>query len=280
MALTENSQDNNSKPNVVAVIPARFASTRLPGKALVDIAGKPMVCHVAERALEANNVDRVIVATDNQRIFDAVAAHRLDVVMTSEHHSSGTDRIAEVIADFPEVTIVVNLQGDEPLISPLTIERAIDALASESGLDTGMVTTWEPMESCDDVMNPDVVKIAIDEHENALYFSRSAIPFPRDAVRRNGSLEQALRNDPELIKSFRKHTGLYVYRRDVLMKFTTWPQSKLEKLEALEQLRALEHGIKIKAIEASSRSTGVDTPEDLARVRELIDAGHMERLVK
>lgn len=279
MALTGNSPNNKSKQGVVAVIPARFASTRLPGKALVDIAGKPMVCRVAERALAAKNVDRVIVATDHQKIVDAVTSHGLEVVMTSEHHTSGTDRIAEVIAQLPGVEIVVNLQGDEPLISPLTIERAVHTLASESNSSVGIVTTWEPMESTEDVLNHDVVKIVIDDNEDALYFSRAPVPFPRDAVRRHGSLEQALRNEPELIDSFRKHTGLYVYRRDVLMNFTTWPQSELEITEALEQLRALEHGINIKAIVASSKSTGVDNEDDLARVRQLIESGQIERMV-
>ena len=133
----------------------------------------------------------------------------------------------------------------------------------------GIVTTWEPIESNDDLLNPDLVKVVLDDNENAVYFSRSPIPYPRDAVKRHGSPEAALTNEPELLKLFRKHTGLYVYRRDVLLEFTKWPQSQLEKIEALEQLRALEHGVKIKVVEACSASTGVDTVEDLERVRAL-----------
>jgi 3-deoxy-manno-octulosonate cytidylyltransferase (CMP-KDO synthetase) len=136
----------------------------------------------------------------------------------------------------------------------------------------GIVTTWEPIESIDDLLNPDLVKVVLDEDENAVYFSRSPVPYPRDAVKSYGSLQAAWENEPELSKLFRKHTGLYVYRRDVLLEFTKWPQSQLEKTEALEQLRALAHGVKIKVVAACAASTGVDTVEDLERVRELVAA--------
>lgn len=258
----------------VAIVPARLASTRLPGKALIDIAGKPMVCWVAERARLARNVDRVLVATDSQEIVDAVQARGFEAVLTAAHHTSGTDRVAEVAAQLPDVEIVVNVQGDEPLISPETIERAVDVMAAEIAKQggAGIVTTWEPIHSIDDLLNADLVKVVLDENDHAVYFSRSPIPYPRDAVKRHGSPEDALRNEPELLKLFRKHTGLYVYRRDVLLEFTKWPPSRLEQIEALEQLRALEHGIKIKAVEACAISTGVDTVEDLERVRELVGA--------
>ena len=134
----------------------------------------------------------------------------------------------------------------------------------------GIVTTWEPIESRSDLYNPDLVKVVLDADDNAVYFSRSPIPYPRDAVKRHGSPDVALYNEPELFKLFRKHTGLYVYRRDVLLEFTKWPASRLEQIEALEQLRALEHGVKIKVVEACAASTGVDTFEDLERVRELM----------
>ena len=262
--------------HTVAIVPARLASTRLPGKALIDIAGKPMVCWVAERARAARNVDRVIVATDSQQIADAVQARGIEAALTSAHHTSGTDRVAEVAAQIADAEIIVNVQGDEPLISPATIERAVDTMRTEIAKPSGagIVTTWEPIESIDDLLNPDLVKVVLDEDENAVYFSRSPVPYPRDVVKSYGSLAAAWENEPELNKLFRKHTGLYVYRRDVLLEFTNWPQSQLEKVEALEQLRALAHGVKIKVVAACAASTGVDTVEDLERVRELVAAGN------
>ena len=266
---TGDNPQNNPKHNTVAVIPARFASTRLPGKALIDIVGKPMVCWVAERALAARNVDRVIVATDSDEIVEAVSTRGIEVVLTSSRHSSGTDRVAEVASGIPEAEIIVNVQGDEPMISPQTIEKAVDLMAAELSKQNGagIVTTWEPIESSDDLLNPDLVKVVVDEDDNAVYFSRSPVPYPRDAVARHGSPDVALRTERDLLKLFRKHTGLYVYRRDVLLEFTKWPQTQLERIEALEQLRALEHGVRIKVIEACTPSTGVDTLADLEKVR-------------
>ena len=265
--------------HTVAIVPARLASTRLPGKALIEIAGKPMVCWVAERALAARNVDRVIVATDSQQIAKAVQASGIEAVMTSEKHTSGTDRVAEVAATLSYAEIIVNVQGDEPMIAPETIERAVDQMAAEIAKPdgAGIVTTWEAIESLDDLLNPDLVKVVLDGEKCAIYFSRSPIPYPRDAAIKHDSPEAALVNEPELLKLFRKHTGLYVYRREVLLEFTKWPQSKLEKIEALEQLRALDHGVKIKVVEACATSTGVDTIEDLERVRRIIETSHSKR---
>ena len=229
-----------------------------------------MVCWVAERAQAARNVDRVIVATDSEEIVNVVRPRGIEVVLTSEHHTSGTDRVAEVAAAIPEAEIVVNVQGDEPLISPQTIERAVDVMAAEMSKPSGgagIVTTWEPIESNDDLLDPDLVKVVVDDDDNAVYFSRSPVPFPRDAVKRHGAPDVALAAEPDLLKLFRKHTGLYVYRRDVLLEFTRWPQTRLERVEALEQLRALEHGVRIKVVEACSTSIGVDTLNDLERVR-------------
>ena len=245
-----------------------------------------MICWVVERALAARNVDGAIVATDDQRIEAAVRAAGYEALMTSAEHRSGTDRIAEVAASIADADIIVNVQGDEPLISPLTIERAVEAMGEEGNWgkgdrvkgnstteDTGVgiVTTWEPMESATDVLNPDVVKIVVDDRERAIYFSRSPVPYPRDAISRHGSLEAAVSAEPALLTSFRKHTGLYVYRRELLLEFAQWPQSALERLESLEQLRAVEHGVKIKAIKASAPSIGVDTIEDLERVRNIVE---------
>lgn len=273
MNQTGDNLQNLPKYTTVAIIPARFASTRLPGKALLDLAGKPMVCWVAERAAAARNVDRVIVATDSEEIINAVRPRGIEVMLTSARHKSGTDRVAEVAAAIPEAEIIVNVQGDEPLISPQTIERAVEVMTAEIqklGGDSegaGIVTTWEPIESRDDLLDPDLVKVVVDDDDNAVYFSRSPIPYPRDAVQRYGSPDVALAAEPELFRLFRKHTGLYVYRRDVLLEFTKWPQTGLERIEALEQLRALAHGVKIKVVEACTSSTGVDTLADLEKVR-------------
>jgi 3-deoxy-D-manno-octulosonate cytidylyltransferase len=266
---TGDNPQNSSNKKTVAIIPARLASTRLPGKALIDIAGKPMVCWVAERARAARNVDRVIVATDSREIVDAVTACGFDAMLTDANHASGTDRVAEIAAKIPEAEIIVNVQGDEPLISPETIEKAVDTMAAEMAKPggAGIVTTWEPIESLDELLNFDLVKVVIDENDNAVYFSRSPIPFPRDAAKRYGEPERALEAEPELFRIFRKHTGLYVYRRDVLLEFTRWPQARLEKIEQLEQLRALAHGVKIKVVEACSTSIGVDTAQDLELLR-------------
>lgn len=261
----------NPSTNAIAVIPARYQSTRLPGKPLLPIAGKPLVLWAVERALAARNVARAIVATDDRRIFEAVTSAGFEAVMTRGDHASGTDRVAEVAQSLPGAEIIVNVQGDEPLISPQTIDRAIEALTETIAGEAEIATTCEAISDPADVTNPAVVKVVSDESGRALYFSRSPIPYPHEAVRRHGSLAAALENEPELLSCFRKHTGLYVYRRDFLLEFTSWPRSALERAEGLEQLRALEHGATIKVVEAASSSTGVDTTEDLERVRAMIE---------
>lgn len=262
----------SSSNKTVAIIPARYASTRLPGKALIEIGGKPMICWVAERAQAARNVDRVIVATDSQAIVEAVSARGIEAMLTDVNHTSGSDRIAEVAAKLTDAEIIVNVQGDEPVIAPETIEKAVDAMRAEMAKPNGagIVTTWEPINSLAELLNFDLVKVVLDDDGNALYFSRSPIPFPREAAKRHGSPDKAMENEPDLLKLFRKHTGLYVYRREVLLEFTRWPQTQLELTEALEQLRALAHGVKIKVVEACSMSIGVDTAEDLELLRSQI----------
>lgn len=227
------------------VIPARYASTRFPGKPLADLAGKPMVQWTYERAASASGVDQVLVATDDQRIFDTVTQFGGQAVMTSPDHPSGTDRIAEAIADL-EVDLVVNVQGDEPLIPPHIIEQLI-AKMKETQAEMGTVAVPISRES-EAFTNPNVVKVVTGVDGYALYFSRASIPFLRE-----GGVDCA----PA------KHWGIYAYTPDFVRKFVTWPEGILEQCEKLEQLRAMEHGTRILVINADCDTVGVDTPEDL-----------------
>lgn len=259
----------NPLQNVIAIIPARYASVRLEGKLLLHVAGKPLILHTLEQAKKARTVTRVIVATDSGLIRQVVEDNGGEVVMTSAAHQSGSDRIAEVAEALPVDSIVVNVQGDEPMISPDTIDLAVDAIISDPS--ANISTTCERIADHRDVLNPDIVKVAVDAKGFALYFSRSPVPYPREAVRLSGNLESALRDDSGLIALFRKHTGLYVYRREYLLKFTKMGQTALEKTEMLEQLRALENGGRIKVVETVHGSIGVDTAEDLEKVREILE---------
>lgn len=264
----------NPTQTVIVIIPARYASSRLEGKLLLPIGGKPLILHTLEQARKARNVNRIIVATDDERILQVVQESGNEAVLTSPNHQSGSDRIAEVAANLPTNSIIVNVQGDEPMIPPSTIEKAVEVLLNDENV--VMSTTCEKIEDFRDVINPDLVKVVTDEDGFALYFSRSPIPFPRDSVKKYGSLEKALENEPSLIANFRKHTGLYVYRREFLLEFTKMAQSKLEKIEMLEQLRALENGVKIKVVEVEESSIGVDTQEDFERVKGILE-GEIEQ---
>jgi 3-deoxy-manno-octulosonate cytidylyltransferase (CMP-KDO synthetase) len=226
-----------------------------------------MIVRVCERALAAKNVARVLVATDDERIRDVVRAAGYEAMLTSREHASGSDRLAEAAASLEEGygDIIVNVQGDEPQISPRTIEQAVAALQDDP--DAVCATVCEPIGKAGDVLSPDVVKVVTDNHGHALYFSRSPIPYPREAVRKYGSLAAAFEFEPALLSLFRKHTGLYVYRRAFLLEYARWPQSALERAESLEQLRMLEHSARIRVVETNESSIGVDTPEDLERVR-------------
>lgn len=263
------SGSKNSRSNAVAIIPARLASTRLPDKLLLPLAGKPLILRTVAQARKAGNVSRVIVATDSETILDVVRRAGSEAVLTSPNHQSGSDRIAEIAADLPADSIIVNVQGDEPLISPRTIERAVEAILENDLIQ--MATTCERIHDAKDVLSSDVVKVLTDENDFALYFSRSPIPFPREAVGKHGTLEKALRADQNLIPLYRKHTGLYVYRREFLLRYTQTAQSNLEKTEMLEQLRALENGVKIKVVEVAESSIGVDTAEDYERIRRILE---------
>lgn len=228
-----------------------------------------MIVRVLERARAARNVSRILVATDDERIIEAVRAAGGEALMTGTHHASGSDRLAEVAATLDDADVIVNVQGDEPLISPQTIEAVVDEILNAD--EAMIVTTYEKITEAADVLNPNVVKVVVDRAGHALYFSRAPVPFPREAVNRHGTLEAALANEPALLTLFRKHTGLYAYRRSFLLEYMGWPQSTLERAELLEQLRALERGATIKVIEAHEPSIGVDTMEDLERVRAIME---------
>ena len=253
----------------VAVIPARYSSTRLPGKPLLDIAGKPLIVWVAERARAASTISRTIIATDDPRIVDAVNAAGFDAVITRADHATGTDRIAEVAHNL-RADIIVNVQGDEPLIDPETIDRAVNALIEDP--DAQISTTWESISDAADVSNPSVVKVTFDEHGYATNFARNPIRLNNQTAKKDAATESSP-DTPGLLFGFKKHTGLYAYRRDFLLQFARWPQTENERKESLEQLRALDRGVKIKVVEAASPSIGVDTMEDLARVRRIIEHG-------
>lgn len=244
------------------VIPARFASTRLPGKPLADIAGKPMVVRVAERAAQSGAAI-VVVATDHAGVFAAVQAAGFRAVMTSPDCASGTDRLAEVAAHeaWAEDTIVVNVQGDEPLIDPALIRATAERLAERP--DAVMATVCHPLTDPAEVFNPNVVKVVLDARDDALLFSRAPIPWARDAW------AEGERNLPADLPIYR-HVGLYAYRVGFLKAYPGLSQPALERLESLEQLRALWHGYRITVIRSDGASPpGVDTPEDLERVRGL-----------
>ncbi|MEO7143847.1 MAG: 3-deoxy-manno-octulosonate cytidylyltransferase [Bryobacteraceae bacterium] len=238
---------------ILGVIPARFASSRFPGKSLARIAGKTMLQHVYERALAARYLTSVAIATDDERIAGAAREFGAPVRMTRSDHATGTDRVAEVaLAD--AAGLIVNIQGDEPLIDPGAIDAAVLGLLDDPGIPMG--TLKKRIENPDEIASPHVVKVVTDRFDNALYFSRSPIPFRRE--------------DGNRVAQF-KHIGLYVYRRDFLLGYSELPVGPLEDAERLEQLRALENGHQIRVVETEYDSLGVDTPEDLERLNTLYE---------
>ena len=261
-----------SPPQVVALIPARYDATRLPGKPLADIAGKPMIEHVYRRAAAARGVDAVVVATDDMRIEAAVKKFGGIAVITRPTHRTGTDRIAEVAANL-SCEIVLNVQGDEPLLDPETLEAVIEPLMADPMLE--MSTACVPISDRADYDNPNVVKVVKDQRGYALYFSRSPIPHFRSGPPEGGHYNEVVSG---FSRTF-KHLGLYGFRRNFLLKFATLPQTPLEKAESLEQLRALEHGYHIHTVETRHDSIGVDTPEDLELVRVRLKADTTEAVV-
>lgn len=240
-----------TKPTVAAIIPARYASTRFPGKPLVKINGVPMIERVYQQARRASLVDSVFVATDDRRIQEAVESFGGQCMMTRSDHPSGTDRLAEAAARRPEIDVIVNVQGDEPLIDPAAIDAAIQPLLSDPAVE--MSTLARPLRSERDVERPDQVKVVCDRAGFALYFSRAPIPFYREP-REFGR------------KRYLGHIGLYVYRRQYLLRLASLAPTELEQAESLEQLRALEHGIRIKVVATEYRSLAIDVPEDVSVV--------------
>jgi 3-deoxy-manno-octulosonate cytidylyltransferase (CMP-KDO synthetase) len=242
---------------VVCIIPARYASTRFPGKSLADLLGKPMIQHVYERVLKAGIVSFAAVATDDERIIAAVERFGGRAIMTAASHRSGTDRIAEAASrlNIDDSDIVVNIQGDQPLFEPSQIDEVAQPLLDDQAI--SMSTLIYKIVREEEITHPNAVKVVFDQDHFALYFSRSTIPYARD----RGATA-----------SYYKHHGIYAYRRKFLKEFTKLPESILEKLEVLEQLRALEHGYRIKVVETPYDSVEVDTREELERVRRLLEA--------
>jgi 3-deoxy-manno-octulosonate cytidylyltransferase (CMP-KDO synthetase) len=243
-----------SSKQVVIVIPARYASTRLPGKPLVLLAGTPMIQRVYERAAAAEKAQRVIVATDDERIAKVVEGFGGEARMTRADHRTGTERVAEVAAHV-EGDVFVNVQGDEPLLDPVAVDTAISALMEDPPATVATVAT--PIKLATDIMDPNVVKVVTDFDGNALYFTRAPIPWVRDTT-------------AKMQVRHMKHLGLYVYQRDALLEYATLPQGELERIEQLEQLRWLENGGKIRVAEVEHDAVSVDVPEDVARVEKLL----------
>jgi len=239
---------------ILGVIPARYASSRFPGKALAQIGGKPMLQHVWERASQARYLTDVVIATDDERIRDAAETFHARVMMTRSDHASGTDRVAEV-ASASNAQIVVNIQGDEPLIDPSAIDAAVLGLLEEDSVP--MSTLKKRIEHPAEVNDPNVVKVVTGRDGNALYFSRSPIPFVRDARAESAT--------------YFKHLGLYVYQKEFLLGYPDLPVGPLEQAERLEQLRAIENGYQIRVVETEYESIGIDTPEDWERISELFN---------
>lgn len=242
---------------VVVIIPSRYQSSRFMGKPLADVLGKPMIQHVYERVSKSKTASMAAVATDDRRIFEAVEAFGGRAILTSPDHPSGTDRIAEAVGTLglADTDIVVNIQGDQPTFEPSQIDEVVKPLLEDPAVDFS--TLIYRIRRDEEVSDPNAVKVAFDRDHFALYFSRSTIPFVRDRGKK---------------ADYWKHHGIYAYRKSFLIAFTKLPQGTLEKLEALEQLRALEHGYRIKVVETPFDSIEVDTPHDLERVKALLAA--------
>ena len=245
------------KRDIVCIIPSRYESSRFPGKPLADLCGKPMIQHVYERVAKANSVPYVAVATDDERIFNAVKTFSGNAIMTAITHRSGTDRISEAVKslNLSADAIVVNIQGDQPIFEPAQVDEVIQPLLDDSSINMSTLVYKIILE--EEITHPHAVKVVLDHQNFALYFSRATIPYVRSSTMK---------------ADYYKHHGIYAYRRDFLDIFTKLPEGKLEKLEALEQLRALEHGYKIKVVITPHDSVEVDNQQELERVRQILTA--------
>jgi 3-deoxy-manno-octulosonate cytidylyltransferase (CMP-KDO synthetase) len=248
---------DSETPSVLVVIPARHASSRFPGKPLALIAGKPMIQHVVERVRIAKLPSRIVVATEDQRIKEAVEKFGAEAVLTRHDHRTGTDRVAEVAAHLP-ADIYINVQGDEPLINPGTVDAVAAAMAEDKSIQ--LATPCSTITQQNEIMDPNVVKVVQDFDGNALYFSRAPIPWVRDT-------------GAKVAASHCKHIGLYGYRRDALLEYPTLPPGEVERIEQLEQLRWLENGFRIHMVETEYDAVSVDVPADIERVEKLLSAG-------
>jgi 3-deoxy-manno-octulosonate cytidylyltransferase (CMP-KDO synthetase) len=252
----EGCMSSGDAPRVVAIIPARFGSERFPGKVIAPLAGKPLVVHTYERTRSAKCLSEVLVATDDDRIVEALKPYNVRTVMTRNDHPTGTDRIAEVAAKL-DADIIVNVQADEPLVDPALIDAVVKPLLDDPGVP--MSTARHAIRETALIHDPNCVKVVCDAQGHALYFSRSPIPFVR-----------ATGHDPRRENIYWQHIGLYVFRREFLLRFAQMKPTVNERLEKLEQLRVLENGYVIAVVEAGARTIGVDTPEDLARAEEAL----------
>jgi len=245
---------NAPSRNVLAIIPARFASTRLPGKPLATIAGKPMIQHVVERVRQAQLIKSILVATDDERIKKAVEDFGAKAILTRADHRTGTDRVAEVathvVADY-----YVNIQGDEPLIDPATVDLVVSEMLEDETVQ--IATPCSAITVPNEIMDPNVVKVVSDFDGNALYFSRAPIPWVRDT-------------GTSIVARHCKHIGLYGFRRDALLEFPTLPPGELEHVEQLEQLRWLENGFRIRVVETEYDAVSVDVPADIERIEKIL----------
>jgi 3-deoxy-manno-octulosonate cytidylyltransferase (CMP-KDO synthetase) len=257
-------------PPAAGVIPARYASSRFPGKALADLGGRPLVWHVYERARQARALGRVLVATDDERIRRTVEELGGEARMTSAAHSSGSERAAEVARDLREPIVVV-IQGDEPLIEPAAIDAAVRPLTADP--EVAVSTLVEPLEEPDEIFDPNVVKVVLDGRGEALYFSRSPIPYLRGEGALRADFRPLLARRGRGAPRYLKHVGLYAFRRERLLELSALPDCEAGSAEGLEQLKWLHAGARVRAVAAPGRSVGVDTPEDLERVRRLLATG-------
>jgi 3-deoxy-manno-octulosonate cytidylyltransferase (CMP-KDO synthetase) len=254
--MAKKGKPKKNSPYILGVIPARFASTRLMGKPLADIGGKSLLQHTYEGASRSKLIDKIVIAVDDEQVAKAAKSFGAAFIMTPKDCETGSDRIAIVAKEFPRADIIVNIQGDEPFINGMMIDQAIEPLLFDP--DVNVSTLAKLIDNVEELKSPSVVKVVFDYKNFALYFSRSPIPFVRDAETDKQMLEKA---------DIYKHVGLYVYRKEYLLKFTKLEPTDLEQWEKLEQLRMLENGFKIKIVETEFDSFSVDTPEDLEKAR-------------